>query len=106
MNWSSDQYASPMNNTPNFHYLDDDDHCDEYDRLIPIKMITINIIKDFLSPTFWICGNLGKTGLIDEQKPLECTLYNFLIAMLPTNTIPQIKKYMIKQSIRYQQKFV
>ena len=102
MNRSSDQYASPMNNTPNFHYFDNDDHCDECDRLIPIKIIIINIIKDFLSPTFWICGNLGKTGLIDGQKLPECNLYNFLIAMLPANTIPQIKKYIKRQSIHYQ----
>ena len=65
-----------------------------------IKIIIIT--KDFLSPTFWICGNLGKTGLIDEQKPPECNLYNFLIAMFPANTIPQIKKYIKRQSIHYQ----
>ena len=62
MNRFSDQYASPMNNTPNFHYFDDGDHCDECDRLIPIKIIIINIIKDFLSPIFGFVEILEKLG--------------------------------------------
>ena len=58
-----------------------------------IIIIIITTTEQKSSTAFSIGGNLGKTGLIDEQKLVECNLSNFLIATLLIDKDTQIKTY-------------